>query len=276
MIFNKWLISIVAAVRRRKGSDPIRMVLVFAGAQHIGKTTFFKKLFPDDSLFKEGAHLDVKCKDSVLEATKYLCTELGEIDSTFSKSDISKLKAFLSKEMDEARLVYEKGTTKVPRKTVFCGTVNDPTFLVDQTGNSRFGVIHLIRIQWNQYNAVDRKQLWAQILSYFNAGEKWGLNEGELILLNERNMQHTEKTYIYQLIEEQLDWGSDESEWKWRTITEVAEILRFEDAAKKNTGAQRQLSSALITLAERKEQYGARRTPAYKIPKLRSINMSYK
>ncbi|WP_420831724.1 VapE domain-containing protein [Bathymodiolus japonicus methanotrophic gill symbiont] len=53
---------------------------------------------------KEGILLDVKDKDSMLHVLKCWIPELGELDSTFKRSDISALKAFLSMTEDEIRL----------------------------------------------------------------------------------------------------------------------------------------------------------------------------
>jgi len=267
MLLKKWLLSLVAAVKRKQGDPPLRLTLVFAGKQHIGKTTFFKKIFTDHTLFKESMHLETSNKDLVFEATKYLCCELGEIDSTFSKAGISRLKAFLSREQDEARLPYEKGTTKYLRKTVFCGTVNDSEFLVDQTGNSRFAVIDIQKIDYEKYNSIDRSQLWSQVLHLFNAGELWTLDSKEIEILNKRNLNHTETPFITTLVHTKYAWDCSKVNWRWLAITEVAEELDLSGAMIRNSKSQKELKITLSELLKSKE-HSRKRTMIYFIPPL--------
>ena len=269
MLFKKWLLQFVAAIRRGKNQPPVRLTLIFSGAQHIGKTTFFRNLVPDDSLFLEGHDLNPAVRDSVATTIKYLLTELGEIDSTFSKREVSLLKAFLSKEKDEMRLPYDRGNTKHTRRTVFCGTVNDSQFLVDQTGNSRFAVIDVSAIDWSAGNIVDRDQLWAQVLQMFNDGVSWSLNSEELAILNERNKYHTEKPYAYTLVAERFVWGSDKSTWEWKTISDIAYGIGLDDALIRNTRAQKDLRAALQDYCEFKDD-ARKRTPVYKAPKFKN------
>jgi hypothetical protein len=118
-----------------------------------------------------GHHLFLGCKDSEIEAICYWICELGELDSTFRQSDISKLKAFTSKTDDVIRLPYERKPNKYPRRTSFVGSVNPVEFLVDQTGNRRYLVLGIESLSW-QHN-IDLQQFWAEIFHYYKAGEQW-------------------------------------------------------------------------------------------------------
>ena len=115
-------------------------ILVFVGNQGIEKTKFLKSLLTFDlnQYILTGHELDLKDKDNVKIAISHWITELGELDSTFRKSDISALKAFMSKEDDQMRMPYARADSKFRRRTSFCGSVNDQKFLVDSTGNRRY------------------------------------------------------------------------------------------------------------------------------------------
>ena len=115
-------------------------ILVFVGSQGIQKTKFIKSLLPlgMNNYILTGHELDIKDKDNIKIAISHWITELGELDSTFRKSDISALKAFMSKEDDQMRMPYARSDSKFRRRTSFCGTVNDVKFLVDNTGNRRY------------------------------------------------------------------------------------------------------------------------------------------
>tara|TARA_R110001583_G_scaffold185246_1_gene345226 strand:- start:5321 stop:7120 length:1800 start_codon:yes stop_codon:yes gene_type:complete len=265
MMITRWLISIVAAVRRPHGSNPLRIVLVLSGPQHIGKTTTYKKIMPDSSYFKDGGHLDPADKDSVIQNTQHLVVELGEIDTTFARKDVSRLKAFIGKDIDLIRLPYDKGVSKYVRRTVYCGTVNDSSFLTDQTGNSRFAVIDLVSIDWDKLNQINIKQLWAQILHLFNTGEPWNFTQDELTLVNNRNTQHTETPYIETLVKEKFNWNTDKGSWQWLTITEIVDQVHLQDVVVRNSRSRKEFISALTHQTESKMD-SKRRTNVYLVP----------
>jgi putative DNA primase/helicase len=92
------------------------------------------------------------------------------------KKEISALKAFITSDEDILRLPYERKSEKYPRRTIMCATVNDPNFLNDPTGSSRFWVITAKSIRYN--HGIDISQLWAQALKLYSDGVSWWL-EGE-------------------------------------------------------------------------------------------------
>ena len=61
--------------------------------------------------------------------------------------------------------------------------MNDYQFLHDPTGNRRFWPIDVQSI--NRDTTIDYQQLWAQVKSWYDQGETWYMDAGELTLLNE-------------------------------------------------------------------------------------------
>lgn len=185
ILLTKWLVSCVAAVMAKSYRG--RGVLTFQGAQEIGKTSFFRSIVPREHFenwFKDGVHLDTKDKDSVKRVISYWIVELGEIEGMFKK-EISALKAFITSDEDVLRLPYERKSEKYPRRTILCATVNDPNFLNDPTGSSRFWVLTAKSIKYN--HDIDISQLWAQALFHYRGGMPWWLEGQEkdwLILSN--------------------------------------------------------------------------------------------
>jgi putative DNA primase/helicase len=173
---------------------------VFAGSQGLGKTSWFKSLIPNDfkEYFSEGELLNLSDKDSIKRCISHWIVELGEIDSTFRKSDISQLKAFLSKTDDNIRLPYAATPCNFSRRTSFCGTVNDLNFLHDTTGNRRFIPIHVT--DCNFLHGIDLQQLWAEILHLYLDGAPWWLDADEKLELV--NIQNSYRGVS--IIEEQL------------------------------------------------------------------------
>lgn len=190
VFIQRWMISLVAAAR---GASNFKGTLVFAGPQSIGKTSWFRNLLPERDMFIEGLTLDARDKDSTINATSHLLCELGELDSTFRR-EISALKAFLSSETDKIRQPYATKASYYPRRTIFCGTVNEQDFLVDQTGNSRFWPVSVRKCNFvalsGMWGSGEMDQLWHEIDAMYQAycdGRpefRWWLDAVELGMLS--------------------------------------------------------------------------------------------
>ena len=188
LLVRKWLISGAAAVAEKDGLFS-KGVLVFQSKQSVGKTPWLKKFAPPEvrGYFKEGFHIDPTNKDSIKTAISKWIVELGELDSTLKK-DIARFKAFISCEQDVFRIAYGKKDTKFARRTIFCGSVNERAFLVDQTGNVRFWAIPVIELDY--LHNIDMQQLSAEVYEIYKTGERWWLEPTEEAMLEESNKEH--------------------------------------------------------------------------------------
>lgn len=190
ILLRRWLLSAVAAVLRAHGFH-CRGVLVLQGPQGIGKTQFVSALVPDAALRDQvvllGHHLDGASKDSMTTAITHWIVELGELDGTLRK-DIAKLKSFITADSDKVRRPYGRSDSEYQRRSVFIATVNAPTFLVDDTGNSRFWTVAVESI--NYQHGINMQQLFAQLAVEFQAGEQWWLSPDEEMQLAEVNKDH--------------------------------------------------------------------------------------
>ena len=209
MLIKKWLISCAEAVYCERGIAS-QGVLLLQSEQGDGKTTWFKNLFPNKNWFGEGLTLDPSNKDSVSKAVGYWVCELGEIGATLKK-DLDILKSYITNSVDVFRKPFAKGTSNFPRRTIFCGTVNNKNFLKDDTGNRRFWVIPVKSVNAN--HNLNLEKLWAEVVYLKNKGETWWLNRDELKALNESNRTFEEKNYIDTLIEALFDWTKNDRYW---------------------------------------------------------------
>lgn len=177
--------------------------LVLSGGQGAGKTRFFEHLAMNPLYFGEGQSLDPDNKDTIIQGTSVWICELGEIGSTM-KRDLDKLKAFMTKPFDEYRPPYGRAVERHPRKTSFCGTVNNIQFLKDDTGSRRWGVIRLkegLKVDFSEIKRLDAGQLWAQVRElveseiaagkWKNRGECYRLTAEEVDALENRNAAYT-------------------------------------------------------------------------------------
>lgn len=179
--FRRWLLQGVEAacgwpVRRDTQKS---LCLVLAGPQGCGKTSWLMSLAPGFSC--EGKHLALDgytARDSKHEALQGWLVELGELDSTFKKSAQSLMKAFLSNTVDEYRLPHMRDWLTRPRTSSFCASVNDENFLQDVSGNRRFAALGVSKC--DAYHGIDVQQLWAQVKTWWDAGEQWWLRDDEV------------------------------------------------------------------------------------------------
>ena len=209
MLMRKWLISCLAAAYEENGVE-LEGILVLQGAQGLGKTLWFKRLCDyDRGWLLEGATLNPSDKDSVKRAVSHWIVELGEIESTFKKSDIDQLKAFVTAKTDELRLPYDRAFTTYQRRTAFYASVNAREFLTDTSGNRRFWVLAVKDIDVN--HGVDMQQLWAEVKEtmYVKGQKNWFLSPDERELLNESNEIYRTQSSVEDLLLEHVDFESE-------------------------------------------------------------------
>lgn len=105
-------------------------VLIFEGLQGIGKSTVCKIL---GSPWSADFPVDPHNKDTIQQMQGKWINELAELEVT-RKSDMQALKAFISRDKDEARLAYGRTVSEFPRQSIFIGSINpgaDKSYLTD-------------------------------------------------------------------------------------------------------------------------------------------------
>jgi len=147
------------------------------GAQGTLKSTALKTLghpwFTDEIA-------DLGSKDAAMQVRGVWIVEIAELDA-MQKSEVSKVKAFISRSTDRYRPPYGRHVIEVARESVFAGMVNHDRYLKDETGGRRFwpvkcGFIDIASLK------RDRDQLWAEAVARYRSGENWWLDSPELSL----------------------------------------------------------------------------------------------
>lgn len=205
---NTWLLQCVAAAdgaRHTPNKDALpkyELAFILQGGQGAKKTSWFKRLVPKrlGVYIIDGAHLDPADKETVRICISSWICELGELDSTFRRADISRLKAFLSKQTDTLRLPYDRVESQFGRRTSFCGSVNPEQFLNDSTGSRRFLPLQVTAC--DSLHTIDMQQLWAQVWTLYLNGRQWWCDSELEEMLKERHERHSETTPVDELIAE--------------------------------------------------------------------------
>lgn len=207
VLLRRWLIAAVGAAATPRGFAS-HGVLTFQGPQSSGKTSWVKRLVPPElaGLVMTGKLIDPANRDSVEQAIGHWIVELGELDATFRKADIARLKSFVTLDVDELRRAYARKAEKFPRRTVFFASVNEREFLVDDTGNRRWWTVPVTAI--NYTHTIDMQQMWAEVFTWFQAGERHWLSPAEEAMLNLANEDHQPVSAVEDLVLAKYDMQS--------------------------------------------------------------------
>lgn len=222
-LIKRWMISAIAAAHSKTGfSSP--GVLVLAGEQRIGKTQFIKNLDPFNcKSIKSGALLDPTNKDCIRTLAGFWIAELGELDASFRKSDIARIKSYITEDLDKIRFPHMRKDSILHRRTVFAATVNNSNFLVDETGNRRWWTIPVISIDLN--HGLDITQVWSEVFELWKNGEQNWLTDNEFLELNELNTQHEQIDPLEELLFNFFDFSEG---WKDKALMkyQATDVLR--------------------------------------------------
>lgn len=112
-------------------------VPIIEGAQGKGKTTFIQTLALEIEWYRELVGDISDPKEAVAAISGAWVLEIGELSAMY-KSEVNDLKAFVSRQVDTARMPYERTARAFPRQCVFIGSTNDREYLRDATGGRRY------------------------------------------------------------------------------------------------------------------------------------------
>ena len=165
-------------------------MLILCGPQGIGKSTLLDKMsrgwFNDSIRTFEG-----KEASELLQGVWLV--EVAELDA-FRRTDVARIKQFLSLRADRYRAAYGRNVKELPRCCVFFGTCNQIDFLQDMTGNRRFWPIDCnkerrAKLVWSDLTDDVIDQVWAEAKARWLMGEQLYLT-GDVELMAQEMQEH--------------------------------------------------------------------------------------
>ena len=183
--FTKWFVAMVASLYDDHAVNQTCFVL--QGPQGGFKTTFLNGLVPEryrlDYLYSNKFNFESKDHIKYL-GTKWLIN-LDEL-ATFGRTDVGMLKSVLTQDRVVIRLPYGKADVHMFRHASFCGSINEESFLTDETGNRRFLIFAIRGIDFLS-NQVKVDDLYRQAFHLFRKGHQYWFDRDETLRLEERN-----------------------------------------------------------------------------------------
>ena len=208
-------------------------MLILSGPQGIGKSTLLDKMslgwFNDSIRTFEG-------KDASELLQGVWLVEVSELDA-FRRTDVARIKQFLSLRADRYRAAYGRHVKELPRCCVFFGTTNTMDFLQDTTGNRRFWPVDVGEVEhsknvWRDLTPEVISQLWAEAKAYWQCGETLyltGAIEAEAKIKQEEHRERSVREgLIVEFAERQVPadwakWALDRRRDFWAGATHTAE-----------------------------------------------------
>jgi putative DNA primase/helicase len=163
-----WLVMAICARVLTPGCK-FDYMTIFEGAQGVGKSTLARMLGGD---YFADTGLVLGDKDSYQNLQGVLVYEWGELDS-LTKTEVTKVKQFISSMKDRFRASFDRRAKDYPRQVVFIGTTNEDHYLVDPTGNRRMWPVRVTRAIDLDWFAAQREQLFAEAMTYLDAGQRF-------------------------------------------------------------------------------------------------------
>ena len=155
-------------------------MIVLQGSQGAGKDFFASTLIKGLGQFaSEFAVTGNNDKDMYLQLSNNMVLRIGEFDKT-SKMHVSILKDIITNERMQIRGSYEKKAVIRPSRASFISTANVQDILRDYTGNRRYLVFFIKKINWNYPSTPqDSAQVMAQ--AYHYSINNWTESEGLVV-----------------------------------------------------------------------------------------------
>lgn len=170
-VTKTWMVAAVARIF--KPGCKMDYCLILAGAQGIGKSTFFEVM--GGEWYNGNLSAMSSDKQSLEQLRGSWIFELQELDG-MKKHEVSSVKAFITNRTDKYRGAYKENTDEFPRQCVFGGTTNEAIFLKDDTGERRFWPVQVSRELQKMGDprealVRDRDQLWAEAVAVYKTYE---------------------------------------------------------------------------------------------------------
>jgi predicted P-loop ATPase len=216
VFIKKWLIGMIAAYN----GNAVRYVLALVGGQMTGKTEFFRRLLPDGiKRYYAESKLDAGKDDDIL-----MCQKLIVMDDEMggkSKQDEKRLKELTSKSVFSLRAPYGRHNEDFKRLAILCGTSNDTEIINDPTGNTRIIPIQVNKIDFDAYNAIDKDELFMEIVTCFEDNHQWNLNKADFDILTETSENFETVSIERELLLQFFGVPQPDGFGEWLSTTEI-------------------------------------------------------
>jgi predicted P-loop ATPase len=234
-------LMLIAAVRRvRQPGCKFDEMMVLENEQGKHKSTALATLAVQEAWFSDDLPLNIEAKRVIESLRGRWIIEAAEL-SGMRRADIEHLKAFLSRQVDRARMAYGHVVSEVPRQCIIVGTTNAEEYLRDTTGNRRFWPVRCKQFDIPALRR-DRDQLWAEAAAREASGESIRLDPKFWPKAGEEQAKRLAVDPYYEILHSALDgrYGKISSDSVWE-ILDIRSAQRGQDQARRMADTMRVL-----------------------------------
>ena len=225
--FRKWFLYMVAQWmgRTRRYGNSVMPLLI--SRQGYNKSTFCRRLLPDELQWGYNDNLTIEDKKQTLQAmNNFLLINLDEFNQISPKIQEGFLKNVVQLARVKVKRPYGKHVEDFPRLASFIATSNMSDVLSDPSGNRRFIAIELTGPIDVSYH-INYEQLYAQALhAIVNEREQYWFDDAEVRQLMDHNRQYEMKLPAEDYFLELFEPADSEKDGQWMTATAIFDELR--------------------------------------------------
>ncbi len=195
-----WMRSMVAQMMGidQSYANSVMFILV-SPKQGLHKSTFMKKLLPDElqEYYTDDFSLNQKAL-ALRKTVEFAIVNDDEMDKENPKK-AAFMKTLLQCNRPSFRGAYRKHINKLPRVASFVGTSNTRELLVDKTGSRRFLILEpegMINVE-----GINYEQIYAQLIDEIDKGMATYFSNDDEKELQEHNLPYYVKSDVEKLIE---------------------------------------------------------------------------
>ena len=225
-----WLRSAVAHWLQMDTLHGNECVPTLIGAQGCGKTTFLRRLLPQQLRQYYLDHLNLSNKfDKEMALTNNLLVNLDELEA-IRPSQQAALKQTLSKSKVNGRPIYGASQEDRARYASFVATTNNPHPLTDVTGSRRYICLTISDGQQiDNSGNIDYDQLYAQVLYELREqNAPYWFNNDEVARIQELNLEFMEQKDMADIITACFRKPKEGEEVKTMNSTQMLTLMQKE------------------------------------------------
>ena len=244
-----WLRSAVAHWLQLDVLHGNELVPTFIGEQGCGKSTFCARLLPPHLRQYYLDHVNLSNKfDKEMALTNNLLVNIDELDQV-RRSQQAELKQLLSKSRVNGCPIYGKEQHDRLRYASFVATTNNNHPLHDPTGSRRFLCIKIPAGQLiDNLQPIDYDQLYAQLLSEIEHGERYWFTEDEVRAIQRHNTPYQSTLDIERIVVDCFRQPMDGELCRPISMTAVLDVVMREyPFIRPHHGTKIQLGNALAS-----------------------------
>ncbi len=196
--FHVWMLSMVSQWNGTNKQHGNAIVPLLIGPQGSGKTTFCRRLLPENLQVYYNDRLSMKNDNDIfLAMSGYALINIDEFDA-MSKNQQPILKYLISKHDIKFRPPYGKVMEERQRFASFIATTNNRRPLVDPTGSRRFICVYADEI--DNTGLINYDQLYAQLYTELQQGRPYWFEDEENARIMQQNEQFQQVNSYEQMI----------------------------------------------------------------------------